>query len=286
MMPEALFEALGADAERAAALLRLLPADAPADWRHLAAGLASLPALPGVLGISGGQGAGKSTLSALLVRAAAHEDRRALILSLDDFYLTRSERARLGRDVHPLLATRGVPGTHDVVRLIDAVAAARTSTELELPVFDKGTDDRAPASRRVQGPFDLVILEGWCIGAPPQPEAELTRPCNTLEAELDPDGRWRRYVNGCLATAYAELWERLDELVFLAVPDLAAVVRWRLQQENERPEDQRMGEADVARFVAHYERLTRWMLAVLPGSAGIVGYLDGNHRLERVLRRR
>jgi D-glycerate 3-kinase len=285
MMPEALFEALGADAERAGVLLQRLPADAPPDWRLLAAGLVSLPTLPGVLGISGGQGAGKSTLSELLVRAAAEHDRRALILSLDDFYLTREERARLGRDVHPLLATRGVPGTHDVLRLTEAVALARSSSELALPVFDKGADDRAPGSRRVRGPFDLVVLEGWCIGAPPQPEPELTEPCNALEAELDPDGRWRRYVNGCLATTYAELWTRLDELVFLAVPDLGAVVRWRLQQENERPEDQRMSEADVARFVAHYERLTRWMLAVLPDSAGIVGYLDGNHRLERVVRR-
>lgn len=286
MTPEVLFEALGADGRRAAALLEQLPADGPADWRHLAVGLVCLPRLPGVLGISGGQGAGKSTLSELLVSAAACQDRRALVLSLDDFYLTREERARLGRDVHPLLATRGVPGTHDVTRLAEAVTAARTPTDLQLPVFDKGTDDRASGARRVRGPFDLVVVEGWCIGAPPQPEPALAEPCNALEAELDPDGRWRRYVNGCLASTYADLWGRLDELMFLAVPDLDAVMRWRLQQESQRPEDRRMSEANVRHFVAHYERLTRWMLEVLPGSAGIVGYLDGNHRLSRLVRRR
>lgn len=264
-------------------LLRWLPASAPADWRRLAACLAVLlpdeQQGPHVLGISGGQGAGKSTLAALLVLAATHRGRRPVALSLDDFYLTRSERADLARSVHPLLATRGVPGTHDVALACSVIDGIESGAPCSIPIFDKATDDRQPQVRHLTGPTDLLILEGWCVGATPQPQTALVPPVNELERVEDADAIWRRYVNDQLAGCYADLWSRLDRLLFLQVPDIAAVIRWRTQQEQAHPEARRMSAAAIERFVAHYERLTRWMMSSVSRRAELVGLLDENHDL-------
>jgi D-glycerate 3-kinase len=273
-------------ADTARAIEQRLPVTVPGDWRRLAAALAAgyLDGSPGpleVLGISGGQGAGKSTLAGALVAALEQGGVRAASLSLDDFYLTRAERDRLAGRVHPLLATRGVPGTHDVALAGAVIDALRAGREVASPVFDKAADDRLTdaEARRIGPGVSVLIFEGWCLGATPQPAAALTAPVNDLERTADPDAVWRGYVNDCLAGAYAGLWQRLDRLLFLAVPDIDAVVRWRTEQERQHEPRKRMGTAAVARFVAHYERLTRWMLATLPETADIVGFLDEKHAL-------
>src|SRR6185437_8649015 len=69
---------------------------------------------PLVLGLCGAQGSGKSILARSLADRFASRGRRVAVLSLDDLYLTKAERSRLAQEVHPLLGTRGVPGTHDV----------------------------------------------------------------------------------------------------------------------------------------------------------------------------
>ena len=253
----------------------------PEDWRILAANLAlrwrSDP--PGRVGLAGGQGAGKSTLASAIMGAGRHFGLRIVSISIDDFYLTRSERQALSRRVHPLLATRGPPGTHDIPLCKSVMDALKDNGIVTVPVFDKGLDNRAPETLNVRAPADTILLEGWCVGARPQPADRLDQPINTLEAESDPEGRWRRYVNEALATDYARLFQALDELIFLRVPNLDAVVRWRLQQENARRAELRLDEAAVAHFVAHYERLTMWMLEDLPERADILVELDEGHRV-------
>ena len=74
------------------------------------------------LGINGAQGTGKSTLADYLRLALEIEyDWHVAVLSIDDFYLTKAERTQLAEDVHPLLVTRGVPGTHDIQMLADCL---------------------------------------------------------------------------------------------------------------------------------------------------------------------
>ncbi len=286
MTPEEIARALRTEPGPVLELLAALP-EGPADWRALAAALAcARPFEPDcrVLGLGGGQGAGKSTLAALVAAAYTRQGQRTIVLSLDDFYLTRAEREALAAKESPLFATRGVPGTHDVERLRGCLRQLLEPGAVRLPRFDKGADDRLPEQERVTGPFDLVVLEGWCVGCVPQPAAALEEPVNALEAEEDGDGRWRRAVNAVLAGPYRALFEQLDALVYLAVPDLDAVRRWRGQQEQARPPAQRMSSEAVARFVSYYERLTRWMLATLPETADVLAGLDANHRLERLVR--
>ncbi len=255
----------------------------PRDWRRLAAALAVRwrEAAPARVALAGGQGAGKSTLARAIVAACAYFDLRAVATSIDDFYRTRAARQRLGRDVHPLLATRGPPGTHDVGLCESVLDALGRAGEVAVPVFDKGVDDRADRARRVMGPADVALLEGWCVGARPQSADALREPVNGLEAEADADGRWRRHVNDALGGPYARLFAGFDCLIFLRVPSLAAVRRWRLDQEADRPPDRRLDADEVERFVAHYERLTRWMQEDLPDRADVLVDLDETHRVRR-----
>ena len=261
---------------------RALPGDAPEDYRQLAALLAEDWQRRNVasVGIGGGQGAGKSTLARLLVLAGELLGRRVLALSLDDFYLTRAEREQLAATAHPLFRTRGPPGTHDVAGLCAVVRQLKGGrvASVAVPRFDKGADDRTGRAT-VQGPVDTIVVEGWCIGAEAGEPGELAAPINALERQEDADGRWRRGIDQTLAEDYAALHRELDELVFLAVPDLDAVLRWRTEQEQERPPAQRMAAADLARFVQHYERITRRMIADLPQRADVVAQLNASHRV-------
>ncbi len=242
-----------------------------------------------LLGINGAQGTGKSTLASFLELAlrTAHGCRVA-VLSIDDFYLTKAQRSELARTIHPLLATRGVPGTHDVRMLTDYLGRLRSlgpGVRLRLPCFDKANDDRTVAGDwpAVSGPVDLIILEGWCVGSVAQSDTELARVINQLERGRDPDGRWRRFVNERLKTDYAALFEALDALVFLQAPDFDSIYRWRLEQERKLAASAGpdatgiMDEARIAEFIQFYERITRNNLAVLPDIADVVLELDANH---------
>lgn len=241
-------------------------------------------------GVSGLQGSGKSTLAAQIADAARERGVATEVLALDDFYLGRRERAALARNVHPLLATRGVPGTHDIA-LVDrtrrALAQASLQHPARIPRFDKGRDTRDAPSRwrRVASPPRMILLEGWCIGVPTAASGEPARPLNALERTEDADGRWRAHVEAALATDYAKLWNRLDALVVLAAPDFAVVERWRDEPERalrRRGALRAMSRAALRRFLMHYERLSRRALETLPSVADVVIELDARRRVRRV----
>ncbi|HEX7947309.1 MAG TPA: kinase [Phenylobacterium sp.] len=223
------------------------------------------------VGLCGAQGSGKSTVAAATVRLLQAQGLAAVALSLDDFYLSREARSWLADKVHPLMAVRGPPGTHDVALACAVLDNLALPEPTPLPAFDKARDERRPKSewREVQGPLDVVIFEGWCVGARPQPAAMLKRAVNDLEAALDADGAWRRYVDRQLAQPYQALFERLDALVLLAAPGFDVVRAWRTEQEHKLIARTGAGMSDeaVARFIEHYERLTRWILEEMPGRA-------------------
>jgi D-glycerate 3-kinase len=248
---------------------------------------------PLVVGISGAQGSGKSTLASDLVADLSGQGMAAAVLSLDDLYLTREERARLASRVHPLLATRGVPGTHDLSLAFAAIAALERGEAARLPRFDKARDERRPAQDWDHAPAgtQVLLLEGWCLGAAPQEPAALADPVNALERDEDPDLRWRSFVNRALERDYRILFARVDLTVLLAAPGFEAVFGWRRQQERELAErtggtgDGLMNDAALDRFIAHYERLTRHILAELPGRADIVARLGPDRAVLSLMER-
>lgn len=233
-----------------------------------------------ILGINGCQGSGKSTLAALLCSYVQNQRGwRVANLSIDDFYLGRPERQQLAARLHPLFMTRGVPGTHDMALLNTTLdQLLKGDSAVAIPRFDKASDDRKPVADWdvVQAPVDLILLEGWCMGVSPQTAQQLQQPCNELEAQEDADGRWRGLVNQFLASEYQQLFSRVDCWLMLQAPGFDAVYRWRLEQEQklaarvgESPAGV-MSEAQLQRFIQHYQRLTEQALETMPS---IVDYL-------------
>jgi D-glycerate 3-kinase len=235
-----------------------------------------------LVGLCGSQASGKSTTAGRLAGRLGRLGARTIVFSIDDFYLTSRERRVLARTVHPLLATRGVPGTHDMALMGDTIHAllhARPESVTALPRFDKASDDRVPRNAwpDFEGRPDVVILEGWCVGARPQGEAALALPVNALEAREDAEGHWRRYANACLGGGYADFFAGLDLRLMLRAPSFACVHGWRAEQEAGLSRDARsarpaMTDAELARFIAHYERLTNWILEDEP--ADLIADID------------
>lgn len=252
-----------------------------AEWlvqRHRTTGLK-------VLGINGSQGSGKSTLAAFLVeQLAAQHGLRAVAVSLDDFYLGRAVRAQLAAAVHPLLATRGVPGSHDALRGLQCLRQLKAGERCALPQFCKATDEALNAlqDRLITEPADVILFEGWCVGTPPQDAAALLAPVNALERSEDGSGRWRQFVNQQLAGPYAQWFAELDALIYLQVPGWEQVRAWRAQQERETAARNGgrnvLSDAQVLdRFLQHYQRLTDYAQKVLPGRAAAVLRLNPDH---------
>ena len=241
-----------------------------------------------VVGINGAQGTGKSTLAKALALMLENKlNLNTTVLSIDDFYLGHAARQHLGQAVHPLLVTRGVPGTHDIALALDTLRRlTSTRGEVALPGFDKARDDCIAETDRVhtRAPRDVIILEGWCIGVPAQTDGQLNEPVNALELNEDSDGRWRRLVNDHLAAEYQTLFACIDYLVMLKAPSFDCVLEWRSLQEAKLAARQKAGTKvmtpdAMVRFIQHYERLTRHGIATLPGRADTVLHLDADHRI-------
>lgn len=233
---------------------------------------------PPVAGVCGAQGSGKSTFCEVVARLLRQRGLRVAVLSLDDLYLSRTMRADMARRIHPLFATRGPPGSHDVSLGLRTLAALRQGGEVALPRFDKATDDPAPTATwpLVQSPVDLILFEGWCVGATAQTNEALQTPVNRLEAEEDSTGVWRRFVNDALAGPYQALFSQIDHLTFLRAPAFEVVAGWRAEQEEKLRARLRgqgadlgrtMDRAQVLAFVQLYERQTRHILDTMPAMA-------------------
>ncbi len=247
---------------------------------------------PSIVGICGAQGSGKSTLARHLLQRLEDLKLRVCVLSIDDLYLPREARTRLSETIHPMFQTRGVPGTHDLALGEQVLDDLKSGKATRLPRFDKAADQPLPDGDWpvVEGPVDVILFEGWCVGAVAQADYELIAPVNELEQVRDPDGVWRRTVNDALKGAYVRLFARLDKLVMLAAPDFAIVRDWRTQQEQSLRHRLRregrtgmrvMTDAEVARFIQYYERLTRHILKEMPERADLTLWLDAGRRVVR-----
>lgn len=247
---------------------------------------ARAPHKPALIGVAGAQGSGKTTQC----RAFAAEHAGVAHFSLDDVYFTKAEREALARAAaNPIFATRGPPGTHDLGLASGLIARLRTDATTALPRFDKVRDDRAPEESwpTFHGPATAIIIDGWCLGALPPPKGP---PINTLEHEdIDETWRgmtWKRWqasVRTHLEIGYARFFAAFDALIYLQAPNWEIVRRWRAEQEEEnlgralRRED----ETRLDRFLMHYERLTRSMLAGHHSARWIV-HLDERRNVVRV----
>ena len=265
-------------------LANSVPVEAGSDWRTLS--ILLTPFLSSdeikIIGITGSQGSGKTTFAQSLVASLSSRKPLTVSLSLDDFYLSKTARGELAESVHPLLATRGVPGTHEtdlLEKVLNQVASEGMPKEISVPTFDKARDDRGPNKSAYVG---KLVLEGWCLGAAAQSVQDLREPVNDLEREEDSSGEWRSWVNSQLQSRYHRLWQKVDFWIRLIPPSFTSVFEWRKKQEEQLDIRKRMSDTDLKRFIQHYERLTRWQWESEKLLPGLEIHLDENHRVSDV----
>lgn len=247
---------------------------------------------PFFVGINGCQGSGKSTLSEFIHDYIQHNtDLKVAVLSLDDFYFSQQVRSDLASKVHPLLKTRGVPGTHDTQHIQQVFTQLKqTDSPIALPRFNKATDNPFPSEEwpKVDQAVDIVLFEGWCWGVPAQDELQLLDPVNALEKLSDNDAIWRTYVNQSLIKQYQPLYEEMNFWVLLKAPSFDSVYQWRLEQEqkllNKSTGGDRSGimsEQQVLEFIQYYQRLTEYSLTILPEKCDVVFHLGEERQIEK-----
>ncbi len=242
-----------------------------------------------IVGLTGGQGSGKSTISYILkIILKERFELNTVIFSIDDFYKTFHERKIMAKKVNPLFLTRGVPGTHDTKLLLKCLKQLKNFTKknLYIPKFDKSIDDRCPKHRwqKITNKPDIVIFEGWCVAATPQKNKDLIVPINILEKEKDKKKIWRSWVNKELKTNYKKIFQLVDLKIFLKVPSFDHVYKWRLLQEKKLRMTSKgkktMNDIQIKNFIMHYERITKHMLKNLKGKFDFIINIDKKHRLK------
>ena len=244
-----------------------------------------------IIGLAGGQGTGKSTISEILkIILEEGFGLETVIFSIDDFYKTRKERKIMAKKISPLFLTRGVPGTHDAKMLFNCMKNLKKNRfkKILVPKFDKSKDDRNLKSKwlAVKKKPNIVIFEGWCVGVASQKKKDLVIPINKLEEQKDKNKIWRQTVNKELQNKYKKIFCLIDKLIFLKVPSFKYVYKWRLLQEKKLRAKSKghkiMSDKQVKNFIMYYERLTKNMLKILPKKANIVIDIDKNHRLKSI----
>ena len=240
-----------------------------------------------IIGLSGGQGAGKSTITSILKLIFKKKYGLDLcVFSIDDFYKTKSERIRMSKKIHPLFVTRGVPGTHDIKLLNKVIQKLKKKkfNSVLIPKFDKSKDDRFKKTKwqKINKRPHIIILEGWCVGAIQQKKSELLRPINTIEKKFDKRLIWRNKVNNLLKKEYKKLFNKLDKLVYLKVPDFNHIFKWRLLQEQKlkltSKSKKTMSKTQIKEFIMFYERITKHMMKNFSKISDLTVFLDKKHR--------
>jgi D-glycerate 3-kinase len=242
------------------------------------------------VGINGCQGSGKSTLTDFISSYLISKYQlNVAVLSLDDFYLTREKRNQLSNDIHPLLATRGVPGTHDITALEQTIIQLKEKkTGFLLPRFNKATDEPFPKDQwfKVDKPVDIILLEGWCWGVKPQTAEQLTSPINELELQHDANGVWRNYVNEQLKSDYVPLYKQMDFWLILQAPSFDCVYKWRLEQEQKLQaknigliNSKIMSPQEILNFTQYFQRLSVQSFNTISPFADQVFYLNGSRHI-------
>jgi len=247
---------------------------------------------PYFVGLAGGQGTGKTTISSIIkIILEKYFKLKVFKISIDDFYKTRKERIALSKKVHPMLLTRGVPGTHDINMMLDFFkkSKAKKFKNMKLPNFNKAIDDRFPKNKwnTINKRPDVIIFEGWCVGARAETNKTLKKSINSLEKANDHKLVWRKYVNQQLKTKYKKLYSQLNCMIYLKAKNFSLLQKWRLKQEHKlwlktkkKGGHKIMSKGDVINFMQTYQRITQNMFKNMPKYASIILNLNSNHQIK------
>ena len=238
--------------------------------------------------IAGSQGAGKSTLAKIfkLVLENAYK-KKVMLLSIDDYYLSKNKRNKLSKNIHPLLITRGVPGTHDIVALKnDIINFQKKKFPISTPRFNKLKDEISSKKNIIKN-AEILLLEGWCCGSQSINKKYLFQNINRLETIFDKNKKWRQYYNYQLKKDYKKVFSLFDQQIYILPPSFNYILKWRYNQEKNNALKSRnkdfMNKKDLQKFIQHYEKLTKWMMKTMPAKADILIKIDSNQKIKKVV---
>ena len=252
---------------------------------------------PYVVGLAGGQGTGKTTISSIIkIVLEKYFKLNVFKISIDDFYKTRKERINLSKKIHPMLMTRGVPGTHDIKMMLEFFKKTKVKSfkKIKLPNFNKAVDDRSPKKNwyNINQQPDIIIFEGWCVGAGAEINKTLKKPINSIEKTNDENLVWRKYVNQQLKTKYKKLYSQLNCMIYLKAKNFSLLQKWRMKQEkklwlktSKKNRHKIMSKSDVINFMQTYQRITQNMFKNMPKYASIILNLNDNHQIKSAVYR-
>ena len=238
--------------------------------------------------ISGSQGSGKSTLSKLIkIIIEKTSSKKVMLLSIDDYYLSKIDRYNLSQQIHPLLITRGVPGTHNIKKLKEHLGQFKKKQfPIITPTFNKLKDDISKKTK-VFNKADILILEGWCCGAKPIENKFLKINLNKVEKELDKDFKWRKYYNSKLKNEYQQIFKTFDRIIYLQPPSFQSVLKWRYAQEKNNAKKTKtknfMDKNTTKNFILYYEKLTKWMIKNMPDKADMLIKVDKAQKIKKII---
>jgi D-glycerate 3-kinase len=249
---------------------------------------------PFFVGLAGGQGTGKTTTSSIIkIILEKYFKLNVFKISIDDFYKTRKERILLSKKIHPMLLTRGVPGTHDINMMLNFFKKVKNKKfkSFQLPNFNKAIDDRFAKKYwyNIKKKPDVIIFEGWCVGAKHEKKSSLNKAINSMERIKDPKKVWRKYVNHQLKQKYKDLYSQLNCLIYLKAKNFSLLQKWRLKQENKlwlkskkTSKHKIMNKDDVISFMQTYQRITENMFKKMTNYASILVNLGSDHQINSV----
>ena len=253
---------------------------------------------PYFVGLAGGQGTGKTTISSIVkIILEKYFKLKVFKISIDDFYKTRKERLNLSKKVHPMFMTRGVPGTHDVKMMLNFFKKLKSKKfkMIDLPNFNKAIDDRFPKKKwyKINEKPDIIIFEGWCVGAQPEMNKTLQKSKNSLEKINDQKLVWRKYVNKQLKNKYKRLYSQLNCMIYLKAKNFSLLQKWRIKQEHKlwlktkkSSSHKIMSKGDIISFMQTYQRITENMFKKMPKYASIILNLNSNHQIKSAVYKR
>lgn len=209
-----------------------------------------------VVGVSAIQGAGKTTQGEILNILLTHLGHYSVSLSIDDHYVTHGELNEL-RERDPRFIRRGV--THDIplaIKNLTDLKKMKVGEEVRVPVYDKGAwngDGDRTGWRTISNKPDFIFYDGWMLGAR-RVEDESVFDQDLPALETPEYKQFAKDINKKLEEYYP-LWELIDFMNMLFVPDYQVSVDWRDQAEEVlRREGRGMNHQQIVEFVHYFWR--------------------------------
>ena len=82
------------------------------------------------------------------------------------------------------------------------------------------------------------------------------------------------------------MYKKFDKLIYFNAPSFSYVSNWRLKQEKKTKKNKKskqgMSKNEIAEFIQHYEKITKWMMKVLPIKADLTVYINKNQNITKI----